>query len=302
MLHRLLAVDPSTRTPLFWEVYHDDDDLSPCDDCFTDPRVKNFQQKFTESKILSSNFLDEIEKFHKINATAVEEVTYFIDRYSWLFDEALLAPSAVAKVRAWYSDPTVDRRFVMLHLRAWLALQQSVAPSPANVRWVLKAPILSQYIPELVDTFADARLVFTSRDPKKIVPSAAGLTSVKLSTRCDYLRWGLAFIGNYCVGRYIAWAEAQNKYVETHPQKALQLRYDEMIANPLAAVRQVYAHTGRALSDDVEHAMKRHLAENKQHSKGKPDYSLAKFGLEREAIDAQFVEYRRKFLDVPTKD
>jgi len=299
MLHRLLAVDPSTRTPLWWEVLYDGDDLSPCVDCFTDPRGQTFQQeKSAQIKMLSSNFLDELGRFHILNATAIEEVTYFIDRYSWLFDESLLAPSAVAKVRTWYSDPTVDRKFVMVHLRAWLALQQSVASSPTDVRWVLKAPILSQYLPELVDIFPDAKLVFTSRDPKKILPSAAGLTLVKQSVRCDYGRWGLEFIGDYCTGRYLAWAEAQSKLVETYPQKALLLRYDEMIANPLAAVRQIYAHIGHALSEDVVHAMKRHLAENTQHSKGKPDYSLAMFGLRRETIDAQFEEYR-KFHEAP---
>lgn len=299
MLHRLLAVDPRTKSPLFWEVLHDDDDLSPCVDCFNDPRAQAFQQaKSSGCKILSSNFLDELEKFHRLNATAIEEPTYFIDRYSWLFDESLLAPSAVAKMRTWYSDPNVDRKFVMVHLRAWLSLQQSVAPSPINVRWLLKGPILSQYLPELLEIFPDAKLVFTSRDPKKVVPSGAGLTLIKQSVRCDYGRWGLEFIGDYCMSRYLAWAEAQSRFVEMHPQKALMLKYDEMIANPLAAVRQVYAHTGHALSEDVEHAMNRHLKENKQHIKGKADYSLAQFGLSREAIDAQFEEYR-KFHEIP---
>lgn len=291
MLHRLLAADPSVRAPQYWEFVHNED-VAPCNECSNDPRIRGVEQDFAAASTLSPNYLAELNKFHPISATAVDEVTPFIERYLWVLHHPLLAPSAVTKLNAWFSDQTVDRSFIMVHLRAWLALQASTAPSPDDVHWVLKSPSLSWMLPEMVDTFPDARLLLTSRDPKKVVPSFAGLFAAFLSTYGDFGRWGLESFGATSLNQSVAFVRAQNELLEAHPQKVLHISYDKMMTDPLAAMRLVYAHTGRTLSETAEHAMKRHMTENQQYRHGKPDYSLAKFGLNDEVIDTRFEEYQ----------
>ena len=82
-------------------------------------------------------------------------------------------------------------------------------------------------------------------------------------------------------------------FLAAHPDRCVALTYDEMTRDPLAALRRVYARTGRALDGAAEAAMRAHLADNAQHKHGKPDYSLEKFGLSADAIDKRFAEYEQ---------
>lgn len=293
MLNRLMAADAGFRSPLYWEMTHDEEDVGPChdDDCFNDPRVRSAEREFTKAFLLTPNFLAEWHKYHETSATAVEEVMFFLERYMWVNYHALLAPSAVTRLYAWLSDPSVDKRAPIVHMRAWLSLQQSSAASPSEVRWLLKAPVLTTFAPELADTFPDSHLVFTWRDPKQIVPSEAGLWAVTLACAYDYGRLGLEPLGSAALNRSLIRAEHQKAFLEKYPGRALQLNYHEVIKNPLAAMGQIYAYANLTLSEDIKNAMKQHLGKNVQHKHGKPNYTLQQFGLTRDGIDARFQEY-----------
>ena len=63
------------------------------------------------------------------------------------------------------------------------------------------------------------------------------------------------------------------------------------MANPLDAVQRIYDAAGRELTGDVRAKMQRHLDANKQHTHGKPDYSLEKYDLDPVDLDARFQRY-----------
>ena len=168
LLHRLLAKDPAYRSPRYWELAHDSDDVSPpLDPIADDPRATVVQAGFAKLAALSPNGLAEFFKFHKVDAYEVEEVTSLVRRYFFDMETALLAPSAVAKRTAWLQSDAVDRTFVIRHLRRWLDF---VEPDRA---WILKSPALTAFLPEVLEVFPDATVVFTSRDPKKVAPRSA---------------------------------------------------------------------------------------------------------------------------------
>merc|ERR1719352_78299 len=130
----------------------------------------------------------------------------------------------------------------MTHMRAWLSQQQSTAPSPSDVRWVLKSPWATPLLHELVEVFPDAKVVITSRDPKKVVPSLAAMYAFWSHIRIDNARWGRKFLGDFALRQCAMWAQAQKDFAQAQSAKVLLFKYNDMIADPLATVRQVYAH------------------------------------------------------------
>ena len=285
LLHRLLAKDPAYRSPRYWELAHDSDDVSPpLDPSADDPRATAVQAGFAKLAALSPNGLAEFFKFHKVDAYEVEEVTSLVRRYFFDMETALLAPSAVAKRTAWLQSDAVDRTFAIRHLRRWLDF---VDPDRA---WILKSPALTAFLPEVLEVFPDATVVFTSRDPKKVAPSLCGLNEVACSVKYDYRR-GLAPVSDAVLGRLAAYADGQRAFVAARPNRGLLLDYTNLARSPLAAAKLVYAHAMRPLAPDVEADMRRHLADNEQHKHGKPDYDLERYGLAAADVDRRFRDY-----------
>ena len=63
-LHRLLAVDPATRSPLWWEQMHNDPDVRPPkpDELYTDVRVGPVAKTFGALALFSPNALTNFYK------------------------------------------------------------------------------------------------------------------------------------------------------------------------------------------------------------------------------------------------
>lgn len=288
LLHRLLAVDPASRSPRYWELSHDAEDVSPATDPDADDaRAEAVEAGFRKLSLLSPNGLEEFFKFHKVDARAIEEVTPMLRRYFFDMETALLAPDAVAARDAWLRSGGVDRTFLVDHLRRWLEVQRG----PEAACWLLKSPALTALLPEVLRVFPDAVVVFTSRDPKRVAPSLCGLNEVAGSVKYRGGRGGRARIGDAVLGRLAAYADGQRAFVAENPGRALLLDYADLVRDPVGAVRRVYEHAGKHLAPHVERAMERHVAENRQHAHGKPAYAPEQYALDDADIDRRFADY-----------
>ena len=75
----------------------------------------------------------------------------------------------------------------------------------------------------------------------------------------------------------------------------LDLYYPDIVRDPIAAVRAVYAHAGMTLGDPAENAMRAFLTANPQARHGVHRYTLEQFGLDRERENARYAAYRARF-------
>jgi hypothetical protein len=67
----------------------------------------------------------------------------------------------------------------------------------------------------------------------------------------------------------------------------------DLVADPVAAAKRVYAHAGEALSPAAERAMRAYLAENRATGRaGRHAYDAADFGLDANDLAAAFPAYR----------
>jgi hypothetical protein len=67
MLHRLLTADPAARSPLYWELMHDSDDVSPSVCVQSDARAAAVDAGFAKLALFSPNGLLEFTKFHAVS-------------------------------------------------------------------------------------------------------------------------------------------------------------------------------------------------------------------------------------------
>ena len=185
MISRLLSADRNSRSPLYWEFCHDSEDASPAmpGHVESDPRSAPVDAGFSRLSIFSPNGLAEFFKFHKVGANEHEEITGFSRRYFYDMETALLSPAGQKARLEWQNSPEIDRSFLSTHLRVWLRLQRAASEDEF---WVLKSPAYTAWLPELAKAFPNARFVFTSRDPKSVVPSLCGLNEIALSLKFNY--------------------------------------------------------------------------------------------------------------------
>ena len=69
----------------------------------------------------------------------------------------------------------------------------------------------------------------------------------------------------------------------------------ELLHDPIACMRRVYAWLGEELTDDVEQAMRAWLDEDNRRQATRPSYSLDDFGWTRDAVTPLFEEYLERY-------
>ena len=68
-----------------------------------------------------------------------------------------------------------------------------------------------------------------------------------------------------------------------------------MVKDPLAGVKEIYAHFGWEVTPQMMENMQRHIEENKQHKLGKHNYNLEDLGVSDEDIQEIFADFIEHF-------
>ena len=144
------------------------------------------------------------------------------------------------------------------------------------------------YLDTLWQVFPDARIVRMLRDPVETVPSTAslirrvhGMITDRPGSPRQIADNVMDVLGNRMgIGaRVLASAD---------PRRFRDLHYEELVENPIAAVRGVYEYFGYEYGDIFENNMREWLAGNPKDKHGRHRYSLADYGLTREEVKGAF--------------
>jgi hypothetical protein len=79
------------------------------------------------------------------------------------------------------------------------------------------------------------------------------------------------------------------------------MAYEQLVADPVGAVREMYGTFGRELSPEAELAMRDEIAVRPRGAYGTHSYRLADFGLDRAEVAERFTRYYDRF-DVRLED
>ena len=156
--------------------------------------------------------------------------------------------------------------------------------------WIFKNAYAGEHIDIIADTFPNAKLVFTHRDPVAQLNSITSLgwkyrqlyaeAADKIATGAEYLSYWSGFM-----------QRTQRACERVPADRLLHVRYLDTVKDPMASIRKIYDFCGLTLTSQAEHAMRQYDERNVQHQHGKHDYSLDEFGWTRATIEAAFAEY-----------
>ena len=285
VLYSLLARDPEARPLLFWE------SLLPIPPSRVragreDPRIRWARLQAWVTRHLIPGF----DAVHHTRAEEPEECMSLQLRtlVSWYF----LLWGDLPEYREWLltrEKPTFVEAYRFYRQQLQLLQWQRPAGS-----WLLKSPAHLLAMDALVEIFPDASIVQTHRDPRRALPSACSLIAVMRGLMCE--RVEPRELGHITLQRAEVLFErmlAAREHIP--PERVIDVQYRDVVENPIAVVRSIYAHFGRSLSHEAEARMTRWLAEHPRHGHGVHRYTLGEFGLEREQVERACGDYIDRF-------
>jgi len=200
------------------------------------------------------------------------------------------------RLDAWLDDDA-DRDGDYAFYKAQLDVVKWVSGGDAR-DWLLKDPAHLFSLPSLFRAFPNAKVVWLHREPAAAAASLCSLVSSlwTIVHRVDGTTGPMRFRGRVVeyLGRMLDRGLA---FRAAHPAADIHdLKMTDLVADPIANVREIYAFAGKDLSDATVAKMQAYLDANKRDGRaGHHKYDCRDFGLEKDAINARFAAYKARF-------
>ena len=289
LLQRLLCMHAGARYLPFWEAYSPipnklDDGALGAHGCRDDGRYAEAKRSLALLNWVGPEF----SKIHPIEVDDPEECYH-------LFRTHFLVPPGfdfgwVPGYWDWFG-PQAHADTYPLHRRQLQVLQWL----DRRQHWILKCPNHLSGIRQLLDTYPDARIVYTHRDPQKIIASLCSLTAVTWSMTSDQV--DLRQVADFALDMAQRCQEAGRNALQTIPRdQIMHVEYDELVADPVAMAQTVYERFGYPRDPALEGKMRGWLDEHPSNKHGVHRYELSDFGLTEEEVRRRLmsgVELRR---------
>jgi hypothetical protein len=147
----------------------------------------------------------------------------------------------------------------------------------------------------LFAVYPDARVVQIHRDPLKSVPSTISLMGTIRSTRCAQV--DVDTLVPWVSLGYAAMLDdtvAARGSGELPDDQFVDVRYADLMADPAAAISQVYGDLGLALPSALPEAVSDYVAARPKGARGAHRYSLADTGLDEATERERFRSYQAR--------
>lgn len=281
LLHGLLSADPASRAPLAWEVMY------PAAHPNDVTGIALARRQTAVRLALADRLAPEFMRIHAIAADLPQECIAITAQVfaSIQFHTTHNVPSYAD----WFERDGQELAYAY-HRRL---LQHLQARRPAG-RWVLKAPGHLFGLAALLEHYPDARIIQTHRDPLRAIPSMASHATVLRRAFSDHV--DPAEVATDWTRR---WAGALDEFLAVRgrapAEHFLDVSYEEIVAAPIATVERIYSFLGWTPSESVRDAIARYLAANPKNKHGTHRYSLAQYGLDRDAEIERFRGYCERF-------
>lgn len=282
ILSILLGLDPLSRPLLQWEARQP---IPPptLATAAEDPRIGQLARQIAKLHAINPA----LATMHPFGSTLAEECTA-------LFTYALrtIGMETIAFVPSyghWLDDADMTSAYT-IHKRTLQALQHA----QPTAHWVLKSPNHLLSLPELLQAYPDARIIWTHRDPARLVPSLASLNcalQIQFTHALDPHR----------VGEY--WAQRVQRSIDKATAFSASagdgwcyhLQYADLVAEPEQTLEKVYAHFGEPLSLLHRRRIQTWLHQRPQSVDGIHAYNAADFGWTNETLAQRYDAYRSRY-------
>lgn len=288
LLHRLLASDRRLRALLSWEA------LAPLPLEGADERERRIRAARHAERALRWMAPD-FFAVHPIDALAPEEDVLLLDLAfrSTVPESTLRVPSYAAWLEEQDQRPAYRYMKRALQALSWTT-NGAKAKTAEGTRWVLKTPHHLEWLDVLLETFPDALIVWTHRDPEEVVPSFCSMLAHGrgvFSDAVDPHEIGRSWLrkGERMMSRAM---EVRAKVGES---RFVDVHYEKFISDPLSVASMIEKRAEMPRSKESETCMRDTLRKEKQHRHGVHRYDLNDFGLSATDVHRAFARYRATF-------
>lgn len=283
-LHELLAQDPAHRAPRVWEV------MFPAGG--PQRRLRERQRRLRQAEFCLWCFrrlAPGADRVYPMRANTPHECVA-IHSYTFLSEE-FVSTCRIPSYEAFLHDTDLtpayqwEKRF----------LQHLQLDGPPK-RWVLKSPDHVYGMEELFTVFPDASIIQTHRNPIEVLKSSADLTRVLRGLYghpepSQELRAREARVLAEGTERFIA-------FRDRHPELAdrfIDVKYSELIAEPVAAVRRIYRALEVPLTEVAADRMHQLAAARSRYRGPRASGQAARMGLGTSLEAQRFERYCSRF-------
>ncbi|MEH6549803.1 MAG: sulfotransferase [Pseudomonadales bacterium] len=285
-LHRLLASDERFLHLKSWETVNP----VPYPESYgavEDPRKIEIEKALKAVMYLGP----QIAAVHPLGADEVEEEVGLLQHgfSSQLFELLTKVPGFAEYLEKHDQIAAYEYMLVLLKIISWFR------DDPQDKPWVLKTPQHMQDLDCLIRVFPDAKIIFTHRDPVKVVGSCASMAWNALVRDTDSL-------DPFWVGQ--DWSDKTERMLhktqrvreEMIPaENQYDLLYADISSDWKTAMIGVYQFLDLPPTEQAMTAMESWLAVNAQHKHGAHKYDLADFGLDAQEQEQRFAFYRERY-------
>jgi hypothetical protein len=162
-------------------------------------------------------------------------------------------------------------------------------------RWVLKSPQHLEQLGPLIETFPDATIAFTHRDPVAVIQSA--ITMLAYGDRIRRHAIEPEELAGYWIDRVEQLLRACVRDRDLVPAaQSMDVRFHEFVPNDLATVAELYELAGVEMTDAARRQLEGYVAANPRGKHGQIAYDLAgDFGVDPAEVRTRFDFYLDRF-------
>lgn len=275
LLQRLLSLHAGARYLPFWEAYSPVPYKLGKHKGGRDGRYGEAKRRLALLKWVGPEF----DKIHPIENDDPEECYH-------LFRNHFLVPPGfdfgnVKSYWEWF-DAQAHADTYRMHKRQLQVLQWL----DRRQHWVLKCPNHLSGLPHLLATYPDARIVYTHRDPEKIIASLCSLAAVTWSMTSDEVE--MSDVADFALDVAQRCQAAGRAALQIIPRdQIMHVDFDELVADPVGMASHIYERFGYPSDPGLKGRMAEWLRTHPSDKHGKHNYQLSDFGLTLQDVRAR---------------
>ncbi|MCD9624913.1 sulfotransferase family protein [Rhabdothermincola salaria] len=284
-LHNLISADPALRSLPYWESlqpvpFPAEAELAGTPD---DPRLARTEGALSMLDVIMPHF----RRMHDMTTWHVhEEIQILAMDFSTMLFETM-APMPTWRDYYLAHDQRPHYEYMKTVLKACQFLR-------GGDRWILKSPQHLEQFGPLIDTFGDATVLVTHRDPVSVMISMG--TMLAYSARTSQEPVDPKAIAGYWADRLETMLNAALRDRDLLPaEQSMDVRFDEFMADDLGMVRRIYDLADQPMPPESEAALADYVATHQRDRYGKVIYEPEVLGIDVAARRTAMRAYSERF-------
>ena len=290
ILHEVMSTDPQFRIVKRWEA------MFPCPP--PEPSTYNSDARIDRAEKLITIFdrvTPEWKAMHKFGGGLPVECAEYL--YACFLSNVFVFSFQIPSYAAYIQQQDV-RYTIRWHQRMLKLLQWKYKKD----HWLLKNPLWIDHIPEVLETYPDAKIILTHRDPITVSDSFVNVMGTIFWWRTDD-PWGGGMLDNLVMadGRATTHANLM-RWIDDgtlRPGYVANVLYEDFMRDPAGTIRRLSADLGLPFTAATAKRVDNYLTAKPKGSHGKFAYDSAKAA--QIAVEREKFRVYQEYFNIPNE-